>query len=217
MEYFEPKEFEEKFESIEEWDKEDEKFLEDTEDIEDPSLIEMGFTKDALEPYFAGLVASDGHLERDKYSTTVSSADKDFMRQVIKLIVKEQGYNGSYFWDEEAGVYKVKINSKPLWDTMTEKYAIPPGEKSRQIKPPEGLNKEQTRWHIKGWFDGDGWVEEMIKWEGRKEYCYPRAGLKTMSKEIRDWIADSLRDYNIRVSTYDRKDGSYGLWVNGYE
>ena len=50
-----------------------------------------------------------------------------------------------------------------------------------------------------------------------KKYSYPRVGLKTMSSRIRDWIAESFRKEDIHVSTYNRKDGSYGLWINGFE
>jgi hypothetical protein len=139
------------------------------------------------------------------------------MSSVVKPVLDEQHIAYSMFWDDGAGVYKISIYNEELWDTFTEKYNIPPGKKAESIEPPKGLSKQEELWVVKGWFDGEGWPEEMSKEYKDTEYNYPRVGLKIMSEDMRDWLAQELEERNIRVSTYDRSDGSYGLWINGYE
>src|SRR5215471_18479859 len=91
-----------------------------SEDIEQTHLGELGFTKEALEPYFAGLVASDGHIESDSNRVVVASANPEFVDTVIEPVVEELGYNHSLFWDEGASVYKIAISNEQLWDTLTD-------------------------------------------------------------------------------------------------
>jgi len=191
-------------------------YNEASEDIERRDLHELEFTEGALEPYYAGLVASDGHIEPDTNRTIVASSNLEFVNNVIEPVVEEQELKHSMFWDDGAGVYKISINNEELWETLTDKYNIPAGAKAEAIEPPEELTDEEELWYIRGWFDGEGWVEEMTKQYGDTEYDYPRVGLKIMSEDMRDWIAEHLRDEDIHVSTYDREDGSHGLWINGY-
>ena len=162
-------------------------------------------------------MASDGHIEPDTNRSVLASSDLEFVRSVVEPVLDEQEINYSEFWDDGAGVYKISIYDHELKETLTEKYNIPPGEKAESIEPPEGLGENEEVWYIKGWFDGEGWSEEMIKQHEDTEYCYPRVGFKVMSEKIRDWIAQELEERDIRVSTYDREDGSHGLWINGYE
>ena len=108
------------------------------------------------EPYYAGLVASDGHLEPDSYTITVASSDKDFMDNIVSQIVEKQGCKGSLFWDAGADIYKLKITDKRLWERLTGKYNIPTGKKSRDIEPPKDISLREKRWYIRGWLDGDG-------------------------------------------------------------
>ena len=177
----------------------------------------MGFTEDALEPYYAGLVASDGHIEPDTNRSVVASSDHEFITNVIEPVLEEQDIKYSEFWDEGAGVHKISVYDEDLWDTLTEKYNIPPGAKAESIEPPEGLSDEEELWVVRGWLDGEGWPEEMTKHYNDTEYNYPRVGFKVMSEDIRDWVSDELEERDIRVSRYDREDGSHGLWINGYE
>lgn len=170
-----------------------------------------------MEPYYAGVVASDGHIEPDNNRSVVASSNHEFITDVVEPVLEEQETQHSTFWDEGAGVYKVSINNDELWDTLTEKYNIPPGAKAESIEPPEVLTDEEELWVVRGWFDGEGWPEEMTKEYEDTEYHYPRVGFKVMSEPIRDWVAEELEERNIRVSTYDRQDGSHGLWINGYE
>ena len=186
------------------------------EGLERFRLKVLGFTDESFEPYFAGLVASDGHIEKESNATIVASSDKDFVTGIIEPVAEQQGLGYSAFWDERASVYKLSIHDDELWETLTDKYDIPPGAKAATIEPPDDLSHDEELWFIKGWFDGDGWAEEMTKHEDNKEYTYPRVGLKSMSEEARDWITEHLRDNDIRVSTCDREDGSHGLWINGY-
>jgi hypothetical protein len=179
-------------------------------------LEQHGFTDESYEPYFAGLVASDGHVEDGSKKTVVASSNPEFVTGIIGPVIEQQGLGYSVFWDSEASVYKLNINDKELWETLTTKYNIPPGKKAATIEPPDDLNHDEELWLVRGWFDGDGWAEEMTKHVNNKDYTYPRVGLKSMSEDARDWIAERLSDENIRVSKYDREDESHGLWINGY-
>ena len=54
-------------------------YNEASEDIERRDLHELEFTEGALEPYYAGLVASDGHIEPDTNRTIVASSNLEFV------------------------------------------------------------------------------------------------------------------------------------------
>jgi len=176
----------------------------------------LGFTEQPYEPYLAGLVASDGHIEKEPNATIIASSNSDFVTGIIEPFAERQGLGYSAFWDERASVYKLNIHDDELWETLTDKYNIPTGAKSATIEPSENLSHEEELWFIKGWFDGDGWAERMTTRIADTEYVYPRVGLKSMSEDARDWITEHLRREDIRVSAYDREDGSHGLWINGY-
>ena len=75
-------------------------------------------------PYYARLIASDGHLEPDSYTITVASSDKDFMDSIVSQIVEKQGCKGSLLWDAGADTYKLKITDKQLWERLTGKYTF---------------------------------------------------------------------------------------------
>ena len=184
--------------------------------IEHRHLKELGFTKEALAPFFAGLAASDGHVE-GPHRTTIASKSSEFMEQVIHPVADEQGYQSSVFWDEGAGVYKLSTYDAKLTKELAEKYNVPSRKKAHLIRPPKGLDSFEELWNIRGWFDGEGGPEELTKYHGGTEYHYPRVGLNVTREPIWNWIASFLQNEGVRVSTYDREDGSHGLWINGYE
>lgn len=59
------------------------------EGIEDQHLKELGFDEEALEPYYAGLVASDGHIEPDNNRSVVASSNHEFIEDVIEPVLEE--------------------------------------------------------------------------------------------------------------------------------
>jgi len=189
----------------------------DQQELERFHLELHGLTEQSYEPYLAGLIASDGHIEPGSNKTVVASSNPEFVTGIIGPIVEQQGLGYSVFWDGDASVYKLNINDGELRETLNTKYNIPSGKKAAIIEPPDDLSHDEESWFIKGWFDGDGWAEEMTIHANDKDYTYPRVGLKSMSEDARDWITERLRNEGIRVSTYDREDGSHGLWINGYE
>src|SRR5437899_2398245 len=85
-----------------------------SESIERKNLHELGLMDDALEPYYAGLVASDGHIEPDTNRSVVASGNPEFVNNIIEPVVEEQELRHSTFWDDGAGVYKISINNEEL-------------------------------------------------------------------------------------------------------
>jgi hypothetical protein len=46
-------------------------------------------------------------------------------------------------------------------------------------------------------------------------YQYPRIGFKIKNKPVRDWIFNELIQRGVYAKSYNRKDETYGLWLNG--
>jgi len=166
--------------------------------------------------YLAGLIAADGSLERDDPFITLPSADRDFLeKHARKYLEALTGRKIKSFADKGAKVYKLRIYNRSAWETLTKKYGIPTGAKSRIVKPPPKLKQSEEIPYLKGWFDGEAWLE-VIRVRSKRIHRYPRIGFKVRSKAIRNWIVKMIRKRGIRVSYYDRSDETFGLWINGF-
>ena len=171
-------------------------------------------TRHAL-AYVAGLIAADGSLEiRDPF-ITLPSANRDFLEQHARRYLETvAGRRIRSFVDKYAKVYKLRIYNRALWRTLIERYNVPAGAKSRIVKPPFTLTPREEIAYVQGWFDGEGWLE-VLRVRSKTLHEYPRIGFKVRSKSIRDWIVEVIRKKGVRVSSYDRKDDTFGLWING--
>ena len=153
--------------------------------------------------YLCGLVAADGHLDEDG-SITISQKDKRFAEKIVELL-KEAGIQiSSVFYDKGAGVWKIKIKDKAFYHYLISN-GVPPGRKAHRITPPGPA--VDPLWYIAGFIDGDGWVEQVVKKAKGRTYYYIRIGLKTKSKNLRDWVLQALAGLGIRAHKADKKDG----------
>ena len=165
--------------------------------------------------YLAGLIGADGSLEVEDPFITISSSDRDFLeKRVLPYLEAIARRKIRIFMDRSANVYKLRIYHRRLWRLLVEKYKIPCGAKSRSISPPVTLTRSEQVLCVQGWFDGEGWIE-VLRTRSPKIYRYPRIGFKVRSKAIRDWIFDVLSKQGVPATTYNRAEGTFGIWING--
>nr|BAC16539.1 putative homing endonuclease [Thermoproteus sp. IC-062] len=162
--------------------------------------------------YLCGLIAADGHLDEEGY-ITISQKDRRFIDKIVALLKSAEIKISSLFYDKGAGVWKIKIKDERLYRYLVNNGVIP-GKKAHVLRPPSSA--VDPLWYIIGFIDGDGWVEQVVKRAGDKSYYYIRIGIKTKSKELRDWIAQTLNDLGIRASRADKSDG-YEVHIDGVE
>ena len=110
---------------------------------------------------------------------------------------------------------EVKVLYRELWSTLIHDYNIPKGKKFALIKPPKIDEEKEIINYIKGWYDGEGWIEVMTTKRPYGIYQYPKVGFKIKNKPMRDWILKHLIQNGIRAKKYDRKDKSYGISIHG--
>ena len=156
--------------------------------------------------YLAGLIAADGHIEEDGH-ITIAQKNRDFI-DIIKIIAEKAGVNiSSIFYDKGAGVWKIKIKDKEFLGFLLSNGLVV-GEKSTKIRPPNvDVNSREALAYMIGFIDGDGWVEQVKKKTKKRIRYYLRVGIKTKSREIRDWFIKVLEANGIRANKADKKDG----------
>ena len=152
--------------------------------------------------YLAGVIAGDGHLEKNKPRIVIGWTKKQFLLS----IKRRTKIKGSIFLDKSAGVWKFAINSKDLYNQMQEKFNIPVGKKSARIKPPKKYNIDYIRYYIAGWFDTDGNVED--------NNGSLRIRLRIKSRAIRDFVSKQLNNIGIETRIHDRSDLRYTVEIN---
>jgi len=166
--------------------------------------------------YLAGLVSADGHLEKTEPYVYIAGKNDKFIKTVVTPLLQEvTNRKPSVYWDRSAKVYKARTYNRKLWYSLMTEYGIPSGKKAYLISSPRKINDAAVILYIRGWFDGEGWPEEMKVRKPSGTYRYPRIGFKAKSQSIRDWIAMKLNEIGVRAKPYDRRDGSFGLWING--
>ena len=166
--------------------------------------------------FLAGLVAADGHLEKKDPYIVISNKEFDFLNNFIAPLINDQiNRTPRPYWDKSAKVWKIRVYSRKFWMDLIQNYGIPTGSKATRILPPKQLEPFERIWYIRGWFEGEGWIETMTVRRSSKIYQYPRIGFKVKNRPIRDWLLAELVLLGIRAKAYDRRDGTFGLWING--
>ena len=166
--------------------------------------------------YLAGLIAADGSLETKDPFITLPSADRDFLEKHARHYLEAvTGRKTKCFVDKGAKVYKLRMYNLCAWKLLTTRYGVSTGAKSRIVRPPLKLGQKEEIPYLQGWFDGEGWIE-VLRVRSKQVHTYPRIGLKVRSKRIRNWIVKMIRKRGIRISSYDRSDETFGLWINGF-
>ena len=147
-------------------------------------------------PILAGIVGSDGHLEKNQAVIRVINKNEDFIKSVvIPLIQTITGKNVKAKFVPSGfgtGKFVVAFTSQMLWRELQERFNIPTGKKSESIQSPNLQNKEEKLDFISGWFAGDGSVT--TDGNGRNK---PRLTIWSKSRVILDWIKEVLQENQI--------------------
>ena len=151
--------------------------------------------------YLCGLIAADGHLESSG-CIVLAQKDRRFIDWLAELIRNSNIKISSVFFDRSAGVWKIKMRDKDFFSYLLSN-GIRTGKKSYSLKPPTRCD---PLWYIVGFIDGDGWVEQVKRKPNGKTY-YLRIGVKTKSRELRDWMRQVLHSLGIITNKADKKDG----------
>ena len=155
----------------------------------------------------AGIIASDGHITKNLSTIFVINKDKEFMGEVVvpllsyiagkepsKLTFVPSGFG--------TGKFKVYICSKDLSKQFVNKYNIPPGSKSRTIKPPQNLTLDESMDFLCGFIAGDGSVTH--------DRTRPKIEIWSKSKELIIWFSLVLKKAHIQSRVFeDRKRSKF--------
>ncbi len=109
-----------------------------------------------MNPYIAGIVASDGHVGSNSWLISQSYKSLDILRKVQKFMKK-----GRLRLLNTSGRY----SNKPSYNLVFNKskknnpfkiWGIPEGNKTYTLKFPEGNCEEDVWLYLRGFFEGDG-------------------------------------------------------------
>ncbi len=141
----------------------------------------------------AGIVASDGHIYKNKLTFCIINKDLEFLEKIVIPSIKsvlgkcpEPKFVNSGFSD---GKYKVVVSSVKLVKRFNEEFKIPAGAKSLSIKPPRLLNNKRKIEYMSGWIAGDGSVTHD---RGR-----PKIEIWSNNLGILEWFKDILFECSI--------------------
>lgn len=94
----------------------------------------------------AGIIGSDGHLDKDQPVIRIINKNKEFLEEIAKLILKKFTGKKIRLSNSISGFgkkrYLIIVYDRILWKVMNEKYGIPAGNKSTKIRLPENLSSK---------------------------------------------------------------------------
>ncbi len=144
--------------------------------------------------YIAGLVASDGHIDREFHKISIGTSDKEFAYIVLKML-RSMSENTPHIYGKKTA-YSIEIWDKDLRSILTQKYKIPVEKKSDILTKPE-IPKSEVASFIRGFCDGDSSIHHRRM---RKRFV-PRIRIMSCSKEILEWIKQQLIEMGIRCGS----------------
>ncbi len=166
--------------------------------------------------WLAGLVASDGHIEKDRNRVTIYSKNKQFIEKIKRKI--EELVNESPYVEFTNNTYRIRITSHNLVKVLTERFNIPPGKKCDKISLPPIFQKK----FLEGFIDGDGSVH-LIREKHRYKcriytYIVPEFSLRVKSKKFLEGFVNFCKKRCVTTSKiYLKKDGCYEVRVRGWK
>lgn len=149
----------------------------------------------------AGIIGSDGHIYKDRYSLCVVNKNEDFIENVvIPLIHKITGKKKKSKFVPSGygnGKFKVHVTSVNFCKELIEKFNIPAGAKSQTIKPPNLSDNKRRIDYLRGWIAGDGSVTN----------DRTRVKIEIWSKSfvMLEWFADVLKENGIKTKMFEEK------------
>lgn len=167
--------------------------------------------------YLAGLVGSDGHLERSRpyvYVYTKNEKFKDFIVETLKAQTKTK-----VSCKFRKRVFQIRVWSRELHELLQKSYSIDIGKKSDKLVSPKLLTLAEQLEYLKAFLDGDSSVFREVKKEKRKTkvatYSYPAIELKIKSKEIAEWSRLLLEFLGLKISKVYERDGAFYWRIRG--
>ncbi|MBL7169464.1 MAG: hypothetical protein ISS48_00405 [Candidatus Aenigmarchaeota archaeon] len=146
-------------------------------------------TRKELMSYIAGLIASDGHLEKTSYGISIATSSKIFANKICNILRKVNFKAKIY---KSRTCYVVYWHDKDLQNILIKDFSIPKGNKSDILCPPV-IKKNEVPYYLRGFFDGDSSVHRR---KMRNKYV-PRIRVMSTSKIILEWIKEQLYELNI--------------------
>jgi DNA-binding transcriptional regulator WhiA len=149
----------------------------------------------------AGIIGSDGHIYKDKYSLCVVNKNEEFIEKtVIPLIQKLTGkkkkskFVSSGYGD---GKFKVHVSSVKFCRKLIEEFNIPAGAKSETIEPPNLSDNNRRIDYLRGWIAGDGSVTN--------DRTRVKIEIWSKSKVMLEWFSDILQENGIRSRMFEER------------
>ncbi len=158
----------------------------------------------------AGLIASDGHLDKDYNGIRFITGNIEMLKKFTELT---KDYNKK-IWSSISGFkskrYIVYIYDKDLKAMLEKKYKIPRGKKSDKIIVPEDIPAKEKLKFIKGLFSGDG----SISFDRKANKKYMQIIFWTKSKELANDIKKIFNKYKISCGiNYSEQKDQYRVTI----
>ncbi|MBJ8028566.1 LAGLIDADG family homing endonuclease [Bacillus cereus group sp. N21] len=107
--------------------------------------------------YILGFFIADGVITKDNQTVSISQKDS----RILEDIKIELNSNQPLYQNKNTGVYMLNLNSKIMKNDLMDLHGIMPC-KSYDLQFPF-VPKEYLHHFIKGYFDGDGYVNSLIQ------------------------------------------------------
>ncbi len=94
----------------------------------------------------AGIIGSDGHLDKKQPVIRIINKNKIFLENVIRPLIEKFTGKKVKISNSISGFgkkrYLIIVYDKKFWKIINEKYKIPAGNKSTKIRLPENLSRK---------------------------------------------------------------------------
>ncbi len=155
----------------------------------------------------AGIVASDGHLEKDRRGIKVITTSKLFLDEVVlPLLSKVSGkvpsvYKGRTGFSNRQK-YVAYLYDEFLSSKLRSDFAIPMGKKSAIIKPPQVMTQAEVISYIQGWFAGEGSASLDVHFKNGRRYSTAQIMLWVKNEFISAWLFQVLNSLGIKAKLF---------------
>jgi len=167
----------------------------------------------------AGIVASDGHLERDGRGIKVISTSKPFVDEVVLPLMRELSGKEPSVYVSKTGFSKRRKYVAYLYDgqisqKLSKEYAVPRGKKATTMRAPTKLGPAQELDYLQGWFAGEGSVSQDTRKTKYGVYVTPEIELWVKNKWIAEWILEALEKRGVQPRMhYSARNGQHLIIV----
>lgn len=121
--------------------------------------------------YLLGWIASDGHVSKRGFSITIHGEDRKCIELLRNIICAEIPITTHYDQKYKHDNVSLNISSKQISRDLCKILRIKPGKKSYTLKFPLLDQDVLTREFVKGYFEGDGTLNNRLKANNNYPYC----------------------------------------------